>query len=101
MQQEQPNDVQMVEEILTYFVRNPHAADSLEGIARWRLMDEVIRRNLNRTETALQWLVAQGYLMSAVAPGGAATFSLNHERIDEARRFLSNVAPADWPRGVQ
>jgi len=91
----------MVEEILTYFVRNPLAADSLEGIARWRLMDEVIRRNLNRTEASLRWLVAQGYLTSSVAPGGAATFSLNHDRLDEAKRFLTDVAPADWQRGVQ
>jgi hypothetical protein len=79
----------MAREILRYFVRNPQAADSLEGVARWRLMDEVIRRKLDETEAGLQWLVAQGYLTSSVAPGGAVTFSLNAARAEEAERFLS------------
>lgn len=83
----------MAREILTYFVRNPHAADSLEGVARWRLMDEVIRRKLDETEAALECLVAQGYLMSSISPGGTATFSLNPERIEEARQFLTGSSP--------
>jgi hypothetical protein len=80
---------EMAQEILNYFVRNPHAADSLEGIARWRLMDEAIRRNLDETETALEWLVAHGYLTSSISPGGTATFSLNPHRIEEAREFVA------------
>lgn len=78
----------MAREILNYFVRNPHAADSLEGVARWRLMDEVIRRKLDETEAALEWLVAQGYLARSIAPGGTPTFRLNPEHIEKSRRFL-------------
>ena len=78
----------MAREILDYFVRNPHAADSLEGVARWRLMDEVIRRKLDETEAALEWPVAQGYLTRSVAPGGTPTFRLNPEHIEKSRRFL-------------
>jgi hypothetical protein len=86
----------MASEILNYFVRHPEAADSLEGLTRWRLMNEVVRRKLDETEAALEWLVAQGYLMSSVSPGGAATFRLNPERIDDARQFLA--APAAHAR---
>jgi hypothetical protein len=80
---------EMAREILNYFVRNPQAADSLEGVARWRLMDEVIRRKLDETEAALAWLVAQGYLTKSVAPVGTTTFSLNSQRIEDARQFLA------------
>jgi hypothetical protein len=86
---DQPIDQEMAREILRYFVRNPQATDSLEGVARWRLMDEVIRRKLDETAGALEWLVAQGYLTSSISPGGTATFRLNAERVGESRRFLA------------
>lgn len=85
----EPPDREMTSEILAYFVRNPQAVDSLEGVARWRLMDVVIRRKLNETEATLEWLVARGFLTSSISPGGTATFSLNPERIEEARQFLA------------
>jgi len=82
----------MAREILRYFVRNPQAVDSLEGIARWRLMDEIVRRKLDETEAGLEWLVAHDYLTSSLSPGGIAIYRLNAERIDEARHFLESSA---------
>jgi hypothetical protein len=100
---ELPNDPsverEMAREILSYFVRNPHAADSLEGVARWRLMDEIVRRKLDETEAAIAWLVEQGYLTSAMSLGGTATFRLNLGRIDEAREFVAGAAAPGRPRG--
>ena len=95
-----PPEKKIASEILNYFVRNPHAADSLEGVARWRLMDEVIRRKLDETEAALEWLVAQGYLTTSISPGGTATFSLNPERAGEARKFLARASSRDRRRGL-
>jgi hypothetical protein len=91
----QPIDREMAREILRYFVRNPQAADSLEGVARWRLMDEVIRRKLDETEAALKWLVAQGYLTSSISPGGTVTFSLNPKPAKDIRQFLAESS--SWP----
>ncbi len=82
---------------LSYFVRNPEAADSLEGVARWRLLDEVIRRKLDETEAALIWLAAQGFLMSSAASRGTRTFRINPTRIADARRF---IAAAGAPKGA-
>jgi hypothetical protein len=88
----------MARDILRYFLRNPQAVDSLEGIARWRLMDEVIRRKLDETEAGLEWLVAREYLISSTSPGGVAIFRLNAERIDDARQFLADSeAPPKQP----
>jgi hypothetical protein len=95
-----PSDCQITCEVLSYFVRNPLAADSLEGVARWRLMDEVIRRRLEETEVALDWLVAQGYLMRSVIPGGTLTFRLNRERLADAQEFLARQPPARQQQGT-
>ena len=92
---DQPPDRIMTSEVLSYFVRNPQAVDTLEGVTRWRLMDEVVRRKLHETETALEWLVAQGFLTTSVSPGGTATFSLNPERAEEARLFLARAGSID------
>jgi len=57
-------------ESLNYLMRNPQPVDSLEGIARWRLMDDISRRKLDETEAALEWLLGQGYLTRSASPGG-------------------------------
>ena len=97
----QPIDREMAREILRYFVRNPQAADSLEGVARWRLMDEVIRRKLDETEAALEWLVAQGYLTTSISPGGTATFSLNPKPAKDIRQFLGESPSRRRQEGTQ
>jgi hypothetical protein len=98
---DQPIDREMAREILRYFVRNPQAADSLEGVARWRLMDEVIRRKLDETEAALKWLVAEGYLTSSISPGGTATFSLNPRPAKNIRQFLDESSSRQRQEGTK
>src|ERR1700751_1935604 len=78
----------LAREILGYFLRNPQAADSLTGIARWRLLEEAVQRSVARTEDALQWLLKQGYLRQVQMKGPEAIFCLNPEKRSEARLFL-------------
>ena len=78
----------LAREILGYFLRNPQAADSLTGIARWRLLEEAVQRSVARTEDALQWLLKQGYLRQVQMKGTEAIFCLNPEKRSEARLFL-------------
>jgi hypothetical protein len=75
-------------EILGYFLRNPEAADSLTGIARWRLLEEAVQRSVARTEAALQWLLEQGYLRQVQMRGTEGIFCLNPEKRTEAELFL-------------
>jgi len=76
-------------EILDYFLRNPQAADSLEGVARWRLLEGTIQRGVEEISQALGWLVAQGFLTEEPVTGSGPLFSLNHERTPEAERFAT------------
>ena len=79
----------MVREVLNYFIRNPQAVDSLEGIARWRLLHEVATRKVEETRKALEWLVRQKYLSKTMVAGGDPVFSLNPDNIAKAKAFLS------------
>ena len=74
--------------ILDYFVRHPQAVDSAEGIAQWRLLDELSRLSLKETEEGLLWLVAQGYLLKMTVPGNRRVYGLNPERLGEAAQYL-------------
>jgi hypothetical protein len=75
-------------DILNYFIRHPSAADSIEGIARWRLLDELALRKVEEAERAVRWLVDRGLLVERHVPGGRSIFGLNPEKIDEAKRLL-------------
>lgn len=76
-------------DILSYFLRNPHTADDLEGIARWRLMSETIRRSVEDTNRALEWLAEQGFLMRDMAAGAGPIFRLNPINRVRAETFLA------------
>jgi hypothetical protein len=75
-------------EILAYFLRNPDAADSLTELARWRLMEEAVRRSVEKTEAALNWLIQQGYLREETRMGAERIFQLNPTRRGEAERLM-------------
>lgn len=81
-------DLERAKDILRYFLRHPQAADNLEGIARWRLMQERVQRGVEETERALQWLVSQGYLSAEDAGSAPPIFRLNQQKRAKAEQFL-------------
>lgn len=80
-------------EVLRYFVRHPANAESLEGLARWRLAEESIHRSVAEVDEALHWLVARGLLLDRSTLGTEATFSINPDRISQARDWLVSRLP--------
>jgi hypothetical protein len=82
-------------EVLAYFVRHPQAADSLEGVARWRLLEETIYRRVEEVEEALRWLVERGFLAEESAVFGPAQFRLNPKSSAKAARFLGGSKRAE------
>ena len=82
---------QLAKEILSYFLRNPQAADSLKGVARWRLLEERVHRQIEDTDEALGWLVRNGFLVRVSPAFTEAVYQLNQESRPEAERFLSKT----------
>ena len=86
-------------DILKHYLENPHTADTLEGIATWRLLEDIVRARVREIDDALEWLVSQGFLKRSPGRGAAPPlYTLNDERRAEGQRL---VAPARRrkPRG--
>jgi hypothetical protein len=75
-------------QILSYFLRNPEAVDSLEGIARWRLLEQTIYNSVAETDRGLKWLVQHDYLTEVAVRGTEHVFQLNPDKHEEAKLFL-------------
>jgi hypothetical protein len=80
-------------EVLKYFRGNPDAADTLEGIARWRLMRKAISETVHETDEAVQWLVGKGFLLEVASPATPRVFRLNPARASEAAVLLETSDP--------
>lgn len=78
-------------EILQHYLANPQAADDLEGIAHWRLLDDFVQRRVEETSAALEWLVNQGVLTRTASPLTPPVYRLNREAITEAERLLDDA----------
>ena len=91
----EPN--QAAKEVLSYFIRNPQAADNLEGVTRWRLLSELVSRKVDETRLAIGWLVQRQFLIETSLPGAEAIFSLNAEKRAEAEKLLARLADQQSP----
>lgn len=76
-------------EVLEYFVRNPQAAGTLEGLARWRLLQETVHRRVEETAEALEWLVAEGFLKETLTTYSNPIYSLNTEALAAIEHYLT------------
>jgi hypothetical protein len=78
----------LAKQILKYFLRNPQAADTLEGVAHWRLLDERVHQRVEDISQTLQWLVAKGYLKETTRVGSRTMFQLEQENHINAQKFI-------------
>ena len=76
-------------EILEYYLANQRTADTLEGIAEWLLLEDLVQRRVDSTEAALHWLVSQGFLERVtVSVATPPLYRLNAAKLGEAARRL-------------
>jgi hypothetical protein len=87
--------------ILSFYLTNPGAVETIDGIVEWRLMEEIIRRRVADTHEALRWLVERGLLTRQERPGGDSLYQLPAEKRAKAERFVTVVTAAAAPSGDQ
>ena len=63
-------------------------ADDLEGIARWRLLEEAIYHRVDETAHALEWLVEHELLRQDSTKASGTLFRLDDEARQRAEAFL-------------
>jgi hypothetical protein len=78
-------------EVLRYFLRNPRAADNLEGVVRWRLEEQRVHRTVAEVDAAMTWLVARGFLLEEPVYGTGSVFRLAASRCGAAKRLVQRV----------
>jgi hypothetical protein len=76
-----------IREILQYLIDNPEAKDTLQGILRWWLPNEVDRGEAEVQE-ALDGLVANGWLTQRRMTPSRTLYGLNKDNLEEIRAFL-------------
>ncbi len=79
--------------VLGYFRRNPGVADNLEGIVRWRLLDERIHHCLEETHRAIDWLVEQELLVVEYRTASGPFFRLNTQKRAKIEEVVKGGAP--------
>jgi len=79
----------LAKEILSYFMRNPQTADSLRGVAEWRLLEQRVHSQVEDTDLALQWLVEQGFLTRVSPRFTEPVYQLNSQNHGAAEQFLA------------
>lgn len=77
--------------ILAYLAENPAAADTVEGIAHWWLLEREIRDQSAAIERALAALAAEGWLIAWHHAGLPTHYRLNSARADEVRSLLEGT----------
>lgn len=89
----QQSETRVARDILRYFLRNPEAADDLEGIARWRLLEEKVHQSLLETGRALDWLLEKSLLVAETNAGSGTLFRLNKSKKGEIEDLLEASEP--------
>jgi hypothetical protein len=79
-------------EILRHYLDNPATADSLEGIAGWRLVEDLVQRRVEETEQALRWLVANDYLERTERQATPPLYRLKPARRADGERLVGGDA---------
>ena len=54
---------EITNEIMTYLSNHPNAADTLDGVAKWWLLDRADKLQLGKVKQALDELVAKGLVV--------------------------------------
>jgi len=82
-----------IREVLGYFLDHPQTADTVEGVARWRLAEAQKHRTVAQIREALDWLVENGYLGVVSKPYTGPIYSIAKEDLPRGLRFLESGNP--------
>ena len=96
----------VVREILAYFISNPNANDTVEGLVEWRLLEQRIRHSVTEAELVLTELVARKLILARPGADGRIHYRVNPAKETEIIKGLywagvSPTALATFYRGIR
>ena len=85
----QPSEIsRTLFDILAYLADHPKAADTIEGIAQWWLLEQRIRQQIPVIEKALGVLVEKGFVLEQSARNGRTRYRINQRKHTQIKSFL-------------
>lgn len=91
----QDGSSEIARRILRYLQANPRAADTLEGIVEWWMLQDRITKTVELASKAITWLVTNGFLLEKKLLGSKTMYEINPAKRDEIVEFLINVEDAN------
>lgn len=76
-------------DLLSYLAENPQAQDTLEGIAKWWLLEQEITRRVTEVRSALDGLVSGGFIIEVKGKDGRSRYRLNQGKQDKVELKLN------------
>ena len=67
----------LVLRIFEYLQKHKQAGDTLEGVARWWMMNQQVSNSLTEVQEALEQLKAQGVISVRKSPDGRTLYFIN------------------------
>ncbi len=83
-----------VRDILSYLLRHPEAADTLDGIARWWLQRECVDYSVEEVAKALHFLVRLGFIVEKRSTAKRAFFQIDPTKQSEIMAFIKEEVRA-------
>jgi len=74
--------------ILDYLSKNPHAQDTLSGIAQWWLPQQQVKTNNTTLNEALTELVAKGLILQSKGKDAQIHYRLNNRKLRQIAALL-------------
>ena len=78
--------------ILSYLDENPHAADTVEGILQWWLLEQTIVEVRKAVELALNRLVDRNLVIKLHASDARQHYRVNADQIGEIQKLIRKQA---------
>jgi hypothetical protein len=76
--------------ILRYLSEHPDAKDTLEGIAKWWVLQETIDHKLEDVAQSIAFLKSKGFITEGVGEKDRHWYQLNKEKLQEINRFIDS-----------
>jgi len=75
-------------EILAYLVEHPQARDTLDGIVKWWLLEQRIRRQSAEVKEALAELVREGLVIESGTTDSPPSYVIDRSKMDVIKACL-------------
>lgn len=81
----------IIRQILRHLIEHPEAKDTRQGIIRWWLPDAGDERREEEVQQAIDWLVAQNWLVKRDTTSSQTLYGMNRTTLEAIEEFLKTL----------